>query len=210
MLAQAYRLHLQFKSEQALSLASEIVMHYPKCAEAYDLRSDLNRELGNMTAAIADIDQAIALAPNTLQYVKNRANINDINGHLKEAIADYGYVLVKEPKDCTVWRDRAKAYKRLKKYGQAAADFEKAVLYGQDNHRLNDFMYERAQMHLLDGNLGRALEASNELIKRFPYMSKGHWIRAQVYDKLAKPDLAAKERSKATAIDENLDPATKE
>jgi hypothetical protein len=46
MLAEAHRLRLQLKTEEALSLANQILVRYPKFAAAYDFRSDLNRELG--------------------------------------------------------------------------------------------------------------------------------------------------------------------
>src|SRR5208283_5116188 len=143
------------------------------------------------------------LSPQTLEYIKKRAKINDMTGHLKEALVDYAYALTKEPKALSLWRDRAIAYKRLKQYGQAAADFDTACALAKGNECFSDVLYDRAQMYLYSGNLTKALDGSNELIKQFPQMSKGHWIRAQVYDKLGKTELAAKDRSLGKVMDED-------
>ena len=208
-LAQAQRLRLQLKSEAALKVLNEAVVRFPNSIVCRDYRSDLEREFGDMNAAMADIQKILQLIPGNVGYTKKRAKIYDITGHLKEAIVDYDYVLTKEPKTFSAWRDRAIAHKRLKEYDLAARDFDMAVtLSDRDNH-YNDILYDRAQMYLLSGNTAKALNGANILIKEFPHMSKGLWIRAQVYDKLNQPGPAKADRDKAKVLDENFDPVEK-
>lgn len=208
-LNQAQKLRLQLKSEAALTLLNEAVLRFPKSIACRDYRSDLEREFGDMKAAMADIQKILQLAPGNVNYTKKRAKIYDITGQLKEAIADYDYVLTKEPKTFSAWRDRAIAHKRLKEYGPAARDFDMAVtLSDRDNH-YNDLLYDRSQMYLFSGNTAKAMDGANVLIKEFPHMSKGLWMRAQVYDKLNQPGPAKADRDKAKILDENFDPVEK-
>ncbi|MBS2010253.1 MAG: tetratricopeptide repeat protein [Cyanobacteria bacterium SZAS TMP-1] len=209
MLERARQLRLNLKTEAALQVLNETILRYPKFIDAIDYRSDLEREVGDMKGALADMNKILSLLPGHVDYTKKRAKIYDMNGRLKEAIADYDYVLTKQPDALSIWRDRGVAHKRLKEYALAAADFDKTVAMGSKHRDFNDYLYDCSQMHLFAGDLPKAMSYANQLIKTFPQMSKGLWMRAQVYDKLNKPELAKADRARAKVLDENFDPIEK-
>jgi tetratricopeptide (TPR) repeat protein len=51
--------------QQALRLLDRMVETFPERYEAYELRSSVNRKMGNLEASIGDLDHVIRLMPNS-------------------------------------------------------------------------------------------------------------------------------------------------
>jgi tetratricopeptide (TPR) repeat protein len=206
LIAEANALRLRLRTDDAIRVLDRAAALYPKSASIYVLRSDSEKDRGNMPAALSDLQKALAITPHNLEILKKRAKVNDITGHLSEAIKDYDYILAKQPKDKRTWNERAIACKRLKLYAEAAHDFNEAANCAGEDRSQHDILYDRTQMYMLSGESKKAMDSANDLIKKFPELSRGYWLRAQLYEKAGQTVLAGRDRAKATEIDENFMP----
>lgn len=207
MVLRAEQLRKEFKYPEALAQVAQILKIYPSCVDALSLRSDIYKEQGHLQQALADMNLAHSLEPNNLDIYKRRCRMLDMMGRLDAALVDYEDILKKCPADPQMWAYRGQAYKRLKRYEEAARDFARAVACGPNHRDTADWMYESGNCNLLIGKLPEALQVFDLMVKRFPDLSTGFWGRAKVLEKMNRPAEAEKARAQAKKLDLDLDPA---
>jgi len=206
MLDKVQNLRLQLKNDEALKLADCALKSYPKSVSGLIIRADLLKELGLMKQAAADLDKAYALAPENMNVLQKHCRMLDMTGHLTEALAEYDIILKKSPRDANFWSYRGQAHKRLKRWAEAAHDFEMAIKNQPNLRDLSSWLYEVGNCQFLAGNEQAALKAFEELVKRFPDMSTGYWGKARVFDKMGKSADAEKQRALAKKRDLEMAP----
>jgi tetratricopeptide (TPR) repeat protein len=103
----------------------------PEAMAAYD-RAIVKYESGNLPGALTDFNGAIALQTDFAAAYVNRANIKDDQGDPQGALLDYGKALSLESQDANIYLNRGLTYFRLDRYGEAIADFDRAIILRPD------------------------------------------------------------------------------
>lgn len=204
-LIHARSVRIEQKNEEALRLYDEIVARYPKRIEGYLERSDLLKEMGFMDRALADANSILAFAPGNIAALRVRAHLYDMTGKLPQAIRDYTTLIAANKSDSGNWRARGIAYKRLKRYQEAASDLGAAALAEPQNKYYAEILYDQADMLLLSGDYAKSVQVFSQLAKIAPDVSTAFWGRAKAYDKLGKADLAARDREQAKKLDYSME-----
>lgn len=206
MLSRMHQLRLELKNQEALQLADVAVRAYPHSVRLLIARSDILKELGFMKQSGADLDAALKMAPQNEEALRKRCRSLDMTGHLCEALAAYDVILRKNPKDANFWSYRGEANKRLKRYADAAADFSQAIKNQPDCNDMGTWLFEVGNCRLLVGDQQGALEAFDQLVKKFPDLSTGYWGRARVFEKMGRIKDAERDRNSAKKFDMEIAP----
>lgn len=193
------------KTEEALRLYNNLAARYPKSVSVYVERADVLKELGFMDKAIADVNSALALNASNMQALRVRGHLYDMTGKLDLAIRDYNVLIAHDKTDAGRWRARGIAYKRLKRYAEAARDLGEAARAEPQGKYYAEILYDQADMLLLSGDYNQSVKVFTQLAKVAPEVSTAYWGRARAYDKLRKSELAARDRALAKKFDMTLE-----
>lgn len=113
-------------SERALADAETAVSLNPKDPMAWALRGLLKSDARDADGALVDYNRSIDLAPDEPAMRRNRGFHLLEHGEPAAAAVDLTHALEKKPESRTYYR-RGEAYTQLKRYGDAARDFEAAL-----------------------------------------------------------------------------------
>ncbi len=114
------------KLDEAISAFSKAVNRDEELTEAYQLRGNAFKELGDYPAALEDYTRVLALQPDA--YWFNRRGLTyEEQGNFEQAAADYSRALELDPKWAVAYNNRGFARFHLKEYGAAKADFQTAI-----------------------------------------------------------------------------------
>jgi tetratricopeptide (TPR) repeat protein len=92
------------------------------------LRGACYNSLKQFDKALADLQKALAMAPDATAAIKLRADIYNSSGkNLQKAIQDYSSVLKKNPSEEAPKRGRAECYMQLKQYKLAIKDYSEII-----------------------------------------------------------------------------------
>jgi tetratricopeptide (TPR) repeat protein len=174
------------------------VTEYTKAVELYpeDTMSFVNRavarvELGDKTAAIADLTAAIATAPASFLYIR-RADVHRGKGDNASAYKDLNKAVELDEQSATPYVERGRNFYLDKMYPAAMADFEKALRLNPNSADAYHFL---GHVHYDQGQLGPAIEAFTGAIKLDPnggyYLDRALAYRDQLDFDRAESDLAA-------------------
>jgi tetratricopeptide (TPR) repeat protein len=98
----------------------------PKNADALALRASAHHRLGDLDAALADYDQAIALSPRSETY-NDRGCLHQQRGDLDRALADLEEALRRSPDNATAHASLAEVLAERKDLDGALEAIKKAV-----------------------------------------------------------------------------------
>jgi tetratricopeptide (TPR) repeat protein len=140
---------------------------------------------GRAANAMADLTQAIRLAPNTAAFHLDRADEFYQRGEVDSALADYGTALRIDPSNAAAYGNRGAAYAAKREWERALADFETAIRL---NPRSATAYLNRSTVHEARGDLDAALADASEAVKLGPERADVYANRAAVLR--AKGDLA--------------------
>ena len=144
---------------------SELIDALPEEAAVWSNRGNVRVSQNKLTAALADYDQAVALAPDQPDPYLNRGAALEGLGRWEDAIADYTQVLALNPKDAAAYNNRGNAQGGLGHWEIALADYQKAVDLDPQ------FAFARVNAALAEYQLGQAEAAIREfrnLTRRYP------------------------------------------
>jgi tetratricopeptide (TPR) repeat protein len=153
--------------QEAADAFSRFLEHDPTDGEAYQERAWAYLELGRFADAVADAEKAVELLPDELPPVLVRGIAYSQANQYDESIADLSHYLGEE----SIW-------------AQGGTTPSKAY-------------YFRGLSHTGKGDFRSALEDLSDAITRWPRWPDPYRARAYVYEKLGKPDKAAKDREEA-------------
>lgn len=114
------------KLDEAISSFSKAVNRNPEFAQAYQLRANAFKELGDYPAALEDYTQALSLVPDAYWFNRRGLAYEEMND-FKKAAADYTRALELNPKWAVAYNNRGFARFHLKDYSAAKDDFETAI-----------------------------------------------------------------------------------
>ena len=132
---------------------------------AYELRGLAYLDRGDIAHAIADLNQAITLAPDFAPAYQNRGNAWYARGNYGQAIADYDTAIKLDPKAPAPYVNRATVRRDLGYVDGALEDYQKAIGLGGDSARLYG---GRAQLYLRQRDYAHALADFDHALKLEP------------------------------------------
>lgn len=110
---------------RAIDSLTEMIRRQPRSARLYDGRAEVWMELGELDIALADLNEAVRLSPESAIY-GNRGRIWEAKGEFDKAIADYDEALRLDPANATAHHNRGMAWYKKRDLDQAIADFTEA------------------------------------------------------------------------------------
>ena len=175
-------------------------LHGKQEGVAYELRGLAYLDRGDIAHAIADLNQAIALAPDFALAYQNRGNAWYARGNYGQAMADYDTAIKLDPNSPSPYVNRATVRRDLGYVDGALEDYQKAISLGAGGARLYG---GRGQLYLRQRDYIRALADFDRALQIEPsaanYMLRGH----------ARQDSGDFERALADYAEaERLDPKT--
>lgn len=88
---------------------------------------------GRLTEALASYDEALAVRPQSLDTLRNRANVLGALKRFDEAVADYDRALALRPDFAEAHIDRANVLMQMKRFEEALASYDKALAIRPDD-----------------------------------------------------------------------------
>src|SRR6202142_583674 len=142
---------------------------------AYELRGLAYLDRGDIAHAIADLNQAIALAPDFAPAYQNRGNAWYARGNFGQALADYDTAIKLDPNSPSPYINRATVRRDLGYVDGALEDYQKAISLGAGGARLYG---GRGQLYLRQRDYAHALVDFDHALKleasAANYMLRGH------------------------------------
>ena len=142
---------------------------------AYALRGLAYLDRGDIPHAIADLDQAVALAPDFAPAYQNRGNAWYARGNYGQAIADYDETIKLDPNSASPYVNRATVRRDLGYIDGALEDYEKAM--SLSSHRATPYS-GRGQIYLRQKDYARAIADFDRAVKLAPN-ADNYMLRAQ-------------------------------
>jgi len=109
-----------------------ILEHQPDHFDSLHLLGVVHHQRGQHAAAVAQIDAALRLNPNSVSAHSNRGSALQALGHLEEALASYGRALALRPDHPEVLFNRGNVLQSLMRPGEALASFDQALALRPD------------------------------------------------------------------------------
>ena len=141
--------------EKAVDFATEQITKNPKDVVAYLTRSTAYIHLGNLEAARADCEAAIALDPKSVYTLNNRAVILMQQDKLPAALDDMQQALNLQPDNPILFYGRGMVYLRMGNDEAARKDFDKAIEIEPDQAAT---YVGRGHLEFKQDNIGAALD----------------------------------------------------
>jgi tetratricopeptide (TPR) repeat protein len=113
--------------DQALEYFTAELQRHPHSAWAHHMRGLVWYDLNDYDKAIADEDEAIALAPTDALAYFNRGNSHFAKGDYLKAISDYNHATQLDPRDASSYENRGLAWAAQHEYELAIADLNEAI-----------------------------------------------------------------------------------
>ncbi len=141
--------------EKAVEFATEQITKNPKDVVAYLTRSTAYMHLGNLDAARADCESAIALDPKSVYTLNNRAFIALQQDNLPAALSNIQRALSLQPDNPILLYGRGMVYLRMGKEEDAQNDFDEAINLEPEQAAT---YVGRGHLEFTQGDIGAALD----------------------------------------------------
>jgi tetratricopeptide (TPR) repeat protein len=157
-------------TERALRFANDAIKANPENADAFWIRAQILRDLGQIGAAETDLSQALALDPSNMRARVLRAQIRMAVGRVKDAAEDASTVLDQNPADISARQLRAVARMALAELPGAIDDLN--AILGEPGQVANvapsgamfgDFYLQRAILLVAAGRVDDAMRDLDSL-----------------------------------------------
>lgn len=96
-------------------------------ASAHNARGVAYKHSGQLTLALAEYNQALALDPDDAEALDNRGVIWNAQGRYERALADYNRAIALSPSDSSAYYNRGNTYANMGLTQKAIADFRRAL-----------------------------------------------------------------------------------
>jgi tetratricopeptide (TPR) repeat protein len=141
---------------------------------AYGLRGLAYLDRGDIAHAIADLNQAVALAPDFAPAYQNRGNAWYARGNYGQAIADYDATINLDPNSPSPYVNRATVRRDLGFVDGAMEDYQKAISLG--SNRASPYS-GRGQLYLRQRDYARAIADFDHAVRLEP-RANNYMLRA--------------------------------
>lgn len=186
----------------ALTLWTDTVAKSPDKARPHGNLATALAQAGQLDAAFAHYDRALALNPELVEYRIDRASLNRVVGRYDEALAELQEVVASRPPDdrltAAAWHQIGEVYLARKDYDRALAVFQtnaaRKVVHPETFLRIG-------RIHYLQGDLPKAEEAFLESVHRWFWDAAGHKALAYVYYQTGRTKDAVRELGDALRVE---------
>jgi tetratricopeptide (TPR) repeat protein len=137
-------------------------------ADAYNNRGNAFNVTGDYQRALADYEQAVALAPGEALYYVNRGTARGNLGDLSQAMSDFNEALALRHEFPEALYTRALAFLKTGDHARALADAERAVRLIPGNAQA---MYTRGQVYAALGRIEEAVVDFRAALSKEPRLS---------------------------------------
>jgi tetratricopeptide (TPR) repeat protein len=166
--------------------------HQPQDSGANE-QAHLNQGIGYINdrqwdKAILEMNEALRFNPTNTIALEYRAGAHFANGHLEQAVTDYGLVIKIDPKNDRALYNRGAAYSAKEEFDKALLDFDRCLRLNPTN----DLAYKaRADIYYYKkGDFRKAVEDYRKALKLTPddarIMNVLAWLYASCSDKLIR------------------------
>jgi tetratricopeptide (TPR) repeat protein len=107
---------------------SDLIDEFPTNPALWSNRGNTRASLNDFDAALADLNEAVRLAPDEVDPYFNRGAILEQKQLFNEAINDYNKAIELDPEEAIAYHNRGNAYGSLGNWEQAVKDYEKATI----------------------------------------------------------------------------------
>jgi tetratricopeptide (TPR) repeat protein len=192
--------------EGALQAYTAAILSSPSDPSSYLKRANVYRHVGQNSAALNDLNQALTLqlerndTSNTASLLVHRgANLLQL-GRTNEAIADLSKALADNPNDFTSLSLRARAYAAQQQWGQATDDISRVISAKPTDAPSLAF---RARLNTITNQLPAAIEDATLAIRTQPQDPRYYSLRATLYQRTNQPDLQQQDLTRVIEFDPN-------
>ena len=149
------------------------------------------------TAALADLNKALRLKPDTWLFLSERGFANGVLRRYPESIADYTAALRQTPAEPTLLVTRGYSYLSSNHLLEATSDFSRATSLAPGNPEYGIML---AITQMITGNYAEALKGCTALISKHKSYGLGYANRALVRQRLNDPLGARQDANAALRI----------
>ena len=142
---------------------------------------------GGLDPDIAQLDEALRLAPNDAQAHRRRGNLWSRKGEMDRALADYDEALRIDPSDIAIFHDRGVMWLRSGDLDKALVDLDHAVRMSFANPEVYS---DRGAVWFEKGRYDRALADFDHALKINPRLASASVRRAAALDRKGEQDRA--------------------
>jgi len=187
---------IKFKGEsykEAIADFSKAIKKNSKYFEAYIMKGRCYEKMDANKKALKEYSKVIKINP---KYTKAYNLKGQLHKKMKDydlAITDFSYSL-KIKKDPFVYLYRANTYYLMEYWEKSIADYQKAL------EKLPNNQYAKFQIisiYIIQKKYKKALTSLSDIIVEDPNIAKAYLLRADIYHKQNKNDLACKDLSEA-------------
>lgn len=164
----------------------------PKMERALVRRGICFRLLGDFGKAHADFKEAMKLDPRDDGPYRERGTLYGIEHKFDSAMNDFEKAISLDPADAASYYERGLVYHHNMKYKEAVSDFGTALYLEKDD----DTYTARASSLISLGRYEDALNDLNKAIELDPGSKKAYLLRAALYERQGKRNLAEKDIKK--------------
>jgi tetratricopeptide (TPR) repeat protein len=168
---------------------------------AYGNRGAAYRDKGDSSRAIADLDEAIRLAPQNAEAYRNRGIAHRLNRDLDRAMENQTEAIRIDPNFARAYNARGFAYWAKGDFERAIADYTEAVRLDPSYATAYN---NRGNAYAEKGNYDRAITDYDETIRLDPKYGDAYLNRSVVYGLKGDCDHALADCNEAIRLDPNL------
>jgi tetratricopeptide (TPR) repeat protein len=170
-------------------------------ARAFQIRAAVYLQLGQLDRALIDAKKAVSLDPDDVRVLGYEAQIYALRRDYPEALRDLNKAIKVDCKYPDAYSDRAFVYNMLGEYNKALADSNKALSVGREENLAVYKAYgNRARAYLHLAKYADALADANTMVKHYPSYAQAYLLRADIYRKMGKAELAVRDEKLAQKV----------
>ncbi len=178
----------------AIRLFEQFASLRPEVADAFYELSRLSYSDKKLDKAEEYIKKAIAINPRNKWYQEEYASILADRGNFLEAAHIIAELSVSQPQDASYLLTAAEYYERAKKYDDAIAYLDKALVKRGNQE---DILMLKEQVYLSMNNVEKAADMVRLIIAKEPRNGKYYKLLGDLYDNIQLPGKAAEVYEKA-------------
>jgi tetratricopeptide (TPR) repeat protein len=185
--------------EVAIEDFTKAIVMRPNDPHIYIDRAKAYTKAAEYDSALADYQKAIDLKPNEPEFYRQRGAFFRI--YLEDtdrALADLNKVIKLDPDDISTFKTRWQIFRNKKNYAKAV---EEQTVFVRDSPFGFIALMERAETYVAMGKFSEAIADYTEEIGHDPGNTSIYRLRAKVYRKIGRPDLALKDEKKVEELE---------
>jgi protein O-mannosyl-transferase len=170
----------------------------PESSFAYDNRGDRKRQEGDLSGALADLNEAVRLVHENPHALNNRGIVYDELLKYSEAIDSYGEAIRFNPGLTSAYSNRGLSLAKIGRYAEATKDFNTAIVQNPSFYKTYN---DRGITRKTQGDSIGALADYNKALELKPDFTEALVNRGRLYKAMKQIPLAEADFRSATHID---------